>query len=186
MFPTMGRDEVELPDSIEDLRALVLLQQSRLDEQTCVLDENRSALEERNDRIETLEELVRLLRHQRFGRKSEKAPVDQLGLFNEAEAGAHEAEEDEIDVPAHKRRKGGRRPLSDLLPRVEVRHDLSDADKVCPHDPSHRLQEIGEELSEQLDILPAVVQVIRHVRPKYVPGRDIEPVRGHVLLRTSS
>ena len=38
------------------------------------------------DRIETLEELVRLLRHQRFGRKSEKAPVDQLGLFNEAEA----------------------------------------------------------------------------------------------------
>jgi transposase len=175
----MGRVEVELPDSIEDLRALVLLQQSRLDEQTCVLDENRSALEERNDRIETLEELVRLLRHQRFGRKSEKAPVDQLGLFNEAEAGAHEAEaeEDEIDVPAHKRRKGGRRPLSDLLPRVEVRHDLSDADKVCPHDPSHRLQEIGEEVSEQLDILPAVVQVIRHVRPKYACPTCKEGVR---------
>ena len=178
----MGRVEVELPDSIEDLRALVLSQQSLLDEKTSVLDENRSALEERNDRIEVLEELVRLLRHQRFGRKSEKAPVDQLGLFNEAEASAHEAEaeeddEDEIDVPAYKRRKGGRRPLSDLLPRVEVRHDLADAEKVCPHDPSHTLQEIGEEVSEQLDILPAVVQVIRHVRPKYACPTCKEGVR---------
>ena len=178
----MGRVEVELPDSIEDLRALVLSQQSLLDEQTSVLDENRSALEERNDRIEALEELVCLLRHQRFGRKSEKAPVDQLGLFNEAEACAHEAEaeednEDEIDVPAYKRRKGGRRPLSDLLPRVEVRHDLADAEKVCPHDPSHTLQEIGEEVSEQLDILPAVVQVIRHVRPKYACPTCKEGVR---------
>ena len=182
MLLDMGRVEVELPDSIEDLRALVLSQQSLLDEQTSVLDENQSALEERNDRIETLEELVRLLRHQRFGRKSEKAPVDQLGLFNEAEASAQAAEvgeddEDEIDVPAHKRRKGGRRPLSDLLPRVEVRHDLSDAEKVCPHDPSHTLREIGEEVSEQLDILPAVVQVIRHVRPKYACPTCKEGVR---------
>ena len=178
----MGRVEVELPDSIEDLRALVLSQQSLLDEQTSVLDEKQSALEERNDRIETLEELVRLLRHQRYGRKSEKAPVDQLGLFNEAEASAQAAkveedDADEIDVPAYKRRKGGRRPLSDLLPRVEVRHDLSDAEKVCPHDPSHTLQEIGEEVSEQLDILPAVVQVIRHVRPKYACPTCKEGVR---------
>ena len=175
----MGRGEIELPDSIDELRALVLSQQSLLDEQTSVLDERQSALEERNDRIETLEELVRLLRHQRFGRKSEKAPVDQLGLFNEAEASAQavEAEENEIAVPAHKRRKGGRRPLSELLPRVEIRHDLSDEEKVCPHDPSHTLQAIGEEVSEQLDILPAVVQVLRHVRPKYACPTCKEGVR---------
>jgi transposase len=178
----MGREGVELPDSIEDLRSLVLSQQSLLEEQTSALDANRSALEESQERIETLEEFIRLLRHQRFGRKSEKAPVDQLGLFNEAEAStqaaeAEEGEEDEIDVPAHKRRKGGRRPLSDLLPRVEVLHDLSDAEKVCPHDASHTLQEIGEEVSEQLDILPAVVQVIRHVRPKYACPTCKEGVR---------
>jgi transposase len=178
----MGREGVELPDSIEDLRSLVLSQQSLLEEQTSALDANRSALEESQERIETLEEFIRLLRHQRFGRKSEKAPVDQLGLFNEAEAStqaaeAEEGDEDEIDVPAHKRRKGGRRPLSDLLPRVEVLHDLSDAEKVCPHDASHTLQEIGEEVSEQLDILPAVVQVIRHVRPKYACPTCKEGVR---------
>jgi len=178
----MGREGVELPDSIEDLRSLVLSQQSLLEEQTSALDANRSALEESQERIETLEEFIRLLRQQRFGRKSEKAPVDQLGLFNEAEAStqaaeAEEGDEDEIDVPAHKRRKGGRRPLSDLLPRVEVLHDLSDAEKVCPHDASHTLQEIGEEVSEQLDILPAVVQVIRHVRPKYACPTCKEGVR---------
>ena len=58
MFTLMGRGEVELPDSIDELRALVLSQQSLLDEQTSVLDEKQSALEERNDRIETLEEFV--------------------------------------------------------------------------------------------------------------------------------
>ncbi len=56
-------------------------------------------------------------------------------------------------------------------------HDLSEAEKVCPHDASHTLQRIGEEVSEQLDILPAVLQVIRHVRPKYACGTCKEGVR---------
>lgn len=29
------------------------------------------------------------------------------------------------------------------------------------------LKRIGEEISEQLDIVPAKIQVIRHIRPKY-------------------
>jgi transposase len=184
----MGRSEVNLPDSVEDLRALVVSQQTLLADKQALLEENEAlaneraaALEEKSDRIDALEEIIRLLRSQRFAPKSEKTPANQLGLFNEAEAGAHEAAEDEadeeIDVPTHKRRKGGRRPLPDLLPRVEVLHDLSEAEKVCPHDASHTLQRIGEEVSEQLDILPAVLQVIRHVRPKYACGTCKEGVR---------
>ena len=170
----MGRDAVDLPDSVEDLHALVLSQQS-------LLEDKEMRLEEKSDRIDALEEIIRLLRSQRFAPKSEKAPVDQLGLFNEAEAGLYEAEEDEgeeeIDVPAHKRRKGGRRPIPDFLPRVEVLHDLTEAEKICPHDASHTLQRIGEEVSEQVDILPAVLQVLRHVRPKYACGTCKEGVR---------
>jgi transposase len=181
----VGREGIDLPDSVEALRALVLSKQALLDEQAAVIgeqqarvDELTGVVEEHVDRIDALEELVRLLRHQRFGRKSEKASTHQLGLFNEAEASVHEAKEgDEIEVPAHKRRKGGRRPLPDFLPRVEVLHDLTDEEKVCPQDASHTLQRIGEEVSEQVDLIPAVVQVIRHVRPKYACGTCKEGVR---------
>ena len=184
----MGREGVDLPDSVEALRALVLSKQALLDEQAAVIEEKQAladtqaaVIAQSADRIEALEELVRLLRSQRFGRKSEKASKLQLGLFNEAEAGVHEAEADEsgdeIDVPTHKRRKGGRRSLPDFLPRVEVVHDLTDAEKVCPHDASHTLQRIGEEVSEQVELIPAVIQVIRHVRPKYACGTCKEGVR---------
>ena len=35
-----------------------------------------------------------------------------------------------IIVPAHKRKKRGRKPLPDNLPRVEVIHDLAEEEKV--------------------------------------------------------
>jgi transposase len=52
------------------------------------------------------------------------------------------------------------------LPRIEIVHDLSDADKICPHDGSI-LKLIGDKTSEQLDIIPMKIQVIRHVRKQY-------------------
>jgi transposase len=177
----MGRGEVELPDSVEDLRALVLSQQGLIEEAQSRVEEKQSLVDEQHDRIEFLEEAIRLLRSQRFAAKSEKASRSQLGLFNEAEAGVHEDAvgeiEEEIDVPAHKRRKGGRRPIPDVLPRVEVLHDLTEQEKVCPHDASHTLVRIGEEVSEQLDIIPSVLQVIQHIRPKYACSTCKEGVR---------
>ena len=73
---------------------------------------------------------------------------------------------DAIEVPAHQRRRGGRKPLPEELPRVEIIHDLSAAEKVCPHD-GHVLKEIGGKISEQLDIIPMQIQVIRHIRKQY-------------------
>jgi hypothetical protein len=81
---------------------------------------------------------------------------EQGHLFNEAEVEASAAEadasdalEDELDVPAHKRRKAGRRPLPDFLPVEERVHDLSEDEKVCGNDASHALVEIGRETSER-------------------------------------
>jgi transposase len=91
----------------------------------------RSTLDEQADRIAQLEEWVRLLRSQRFGRSSEKSSSDQLGLFNEAEQSVDAAElepaaavQDEIEVPAHRRQRPGRRPLPEWMERVEIVHDL--------------------------------------------------------------
>jgi transposase len=127
----------------------------------------------REERIKLLEEENRWLKAQLFGRSSEKTPPteaspDQRWLFNEAEALAHAAQSapERILIPAHERKKRGRKRLSPELPRVEVLHDLADHEKVCAQDGT-ALERIGEEISEQLDYKPAHVRVIRHIRPKY-------------------
>ena len=47
-----------------------------------------------------------------------------------------------------------------------MRHELPESERVCPHDGAVLL-EIGVEASEQLDIIPQQVRVIRHERVKY-------------------
>ena len=122
-----------------------------------------------------LEERIRQLIQKRFSASSEKYSPDQVNLFDEAEQEQQEQEEDsndqnpkddEIAVPAHTRKKVGRKPLPDHLPRVREEHDIPEEEKICPccQGTLHRM---GEEVSEQLDIIPAKVQVIQHVRPKY-------------------
>ncbi|MCG8046388.1 MAG: IS66 family transposase [Candidatus Thiodiazotropha endolucinida] len=124
-------------------------------------------------RLSTLEEHIRQLVRQRFGASSEKAPANQFGLFNEAEQDQPDnpdavvKAEAEITVPAHQRKKPGRKPLPEALPRVRREHDLPEQEKVCSCCGSHDLHRIGEAVSEQLDIIPAKVQVIQNVRPKY-------------------
>jgi len=122
--------------------------------------------------IKILKEQIRLLQGQLFGRKSEKIKTisdeNQLLLFDEvAEDKFQDIDpEDTIDVPGHKRRKRGRKPLPADLPRIEVVHDLSEEEKICFC--GCRKSCIGEEVSEQLDIIPARMQVIRNIRLKYV------------------
>jgi len=118
--------------------------------------------------IKILTEQVAFFRDKLFGRKSEKLSYDlnppQLLLFDEPEDIEPDTEE-ETDVPAHKRKKRGRRPLPKGLPRVDVIHDLTEEELICGCGCQQSC--IGEETSEQLDIIPAKIQVIRHIRLKY-------------------
>jgi transposase len=168
----MLKTPADLPDSIEELRALVFLQQDQRIEQDEKHEEEKAQIvSEYSQEITQLREYIRLLRSQRFGPRSERTVPDQMGLFNEAETLCDEAsaaEEASIAVPAHARRKrGGRRPLPAFLPREEILHDLAEDQKVCGNDPSHRLVAIGHEKLEQLVFLPATAKVLVHVRPKY-------------------
>jgi transposase len=112
-----------------------------------------------------------------FAAKSEVSSQSQKDMFfNEAEVlGAHAqaAVQEELDTDGdgkegttHKRAKRGRKPLDPALPRHVVRHELPESERVCPHDGA-LLKEIGVEASEQLDIIPQQVRVIRHERVKY-------------------
>lgn len=118
-----------------------------------------------------LKERVDALMRRFYGAQSEaRTKIDQKDLFfNEAEAlasAAAVAVEKKVAVPAHERAKRGRKPLDPALPREVIRHELPQADRICPHDGS-ALQEISVESSEQLDIVPAKIRVIRHERVKY-------------------
>jgi transposase len=133
-------------------------------------------------RINLLEQENRWLKQQLFGRSSEKrespAPANQAWLFNEAEA-VSQADEPvkAIKIPAHDRKTRGRKPIADDLPRVDVIHDLTEAEKICPQDGTV-LECIGDERSEQIDIIPAKVQVLRHIRLKYA----CPCCKGHIVL----
>lgn len=127
----------------------------------------------RSERDLLLEQLNKFKR-QLFAAKSEIGATQQKDMFfNEAEElgavakpAAEEGEDETLDVPGHTRVKRGRKPLDPALPREVVRYELPESERVCPHDGA-ALQEIGVEASEQLDIIPQQVRVIRHERVKY-------------------
>jgi len=115
---------------------------------------------------EGLREELRLALHRQFGKSSEKT-LDQGELpFEDLEAGETPESIEVTVVAQHERRtKGGRKRLSDSLPRTDIYHDLTDAEKVCAC--GHTLTKIGEDLSERLEMIPAQVWVARHHKAKY-------------------
>ena len=127
-------------------------------------------------RIEQLQEQVALLRHKLFSPKSERSSEDadspQLAMFNEVEelieapaAEPAEAEAEAEEVVAPVKRRGKRKPLPANLPRVEVIHELPEHERACACGACKQV--IGEETSEQLEIIPMQVRVIRHIRKTY-------------------
>jgi len=153
------------------------------------LSDARNNLREEQKEGDRLREMLRLYLQKRFGPSSEKWSEDQLQIFNEAEAdldpedAGEEVEEvgsasEDSSVPTKPKtpRKKGRRPLPDWLERRDVIHDLSADEKICPND-GQELTRIGEETSEQLEYVPATLQVIRNVRPKYACSKCEDGVR---------
>lgn len=149
-----------LPEDMNALKKLVL--------------EQSEALKQKDDRIvhceqeiSYLETLLKIKQHKLFGPSSEKY-VDPTPLFNETEETAEKEEKESAEsfVKGHTRKRGKRRPLPECLEREDVIVDLPEDERVCPHDGS-LLEKIGEEVSEQLDIVPAKMKVIRTIRYKY-------------------
>jgi transposase len=158
----MIKDKEILPDDPQLLKNIIFKMQKKHDEQKL--------------KYQFLEEKYLLLRDKFFKRSSEKTSKyeqNQMLLFNEAETEFKEPEpEDEIKtettVKTYTRKKRGRKKLPEDLPREEIIYDLSDEEKVCPCCGKERPQ-IGKEDTEELDIIPAKVKVLKHVRIKYGP-----------------
>ena len=168
---------VQPPSLTEFIALQQALEQARLDQKQAeqAVQALRGELRMAQAERDLLQERLNQFKRQLFAAKSEASSQHQRDMFfNEAESlGAHaepareEAEDDGIEVAAHQRKKKpGRRPLDPALPREVIRHELPEDQRVCPHDGT-ALREIGVEASEQLDIVPQQVRVIRHERVKY-------------------
>jgi transposase len=157
-----------LPDldalDIEALKALVIAKHDEL------LEQQRSNSQE----IEHLKLVIEKYRRMIFGRKSEKltGQLEQLELRLEEletaqaaeEAASEAAQPGSTSTVAKRRSRPARKPLPENLPREVVTH-LPPHD-CCP-DCGGVLRQFGEDVSEQLERIPATFKVIRHVRPKF-------------------
>jgi transposase len=160
-----------LPDDIAALRALVLTAWAERDAERAEkarLIEERDQFAGQNDR---LRHLILQLQRMQFGRRSEKLDPDQLNLALEdleQAVAESEAEQEKAD-PALRRarsekRRAGRGPLPEHLPRVEIIVEPEDTACPCCGGAMHV---IGEDRSQRLDVIPAQYQVIVTRRPKY-------------------
>lgn len=155
----MHTPPTELPNDIAACHALI----AERDEQ----------LSEREALIAGLQHQLQQLLRARYGRRSEKIDdPNQLKLFEQIMAAVWqeppveaEAEEGEEDAPRKPRRRG-RKAFPAELPRVRVEHDIPEAEKTCAECGAQK-KRIGEEVSEQLEYVPARFEVNQHVRFKY-------------------
>ena len=67
-------------------------------------------------------------------------------------------------VPAHQRRRSGRRPFPDHLPRERI---IIPGPSACLCCGSSRLAKLGEDITETLEVVPRQWKVIQHVREKF-------------------
>ena len=132
------------------------------------------------DRLRAI--ILKLERHQ-FGRRSERLSPDQLQLALEdldqalaainAKAGANEGAETKEESQARKKskssapRNNNRGALPEHLPHEH--RFIEPEEKVCPCC-NGALHVIGEEVSEQLDRVPATLKVLVTHRPIRLPG----------------
>lgn len=150
---------------IEQLRTLALAMVQK------VVSENAER-EKLQQRIRLLEEMLKLARQQRFGKKCETLAVMQRSLFEEdmdADIAAVKAQLDALRLPEEKDapERPVRKPLPAHLPRVTKIIEPASTERCPDPECAGKLRHIRDEVSEKLEYIPASVVVNRYVRPQY-------------------
>ena len=162
-----------LPHDVDALKTLLQAQQNA---HTALIEAIR---QEANDYVIRVLEQAILARQRMFGASSEQLTA-QSRLFDEAEVLAQTSTEAQDTAPQApeqpltdvqsakpdvKPARGKRVALATGLPRVDVVHDVPEALRTCACGTA--MVEIGQDISEQLDIVPMQVRVLRHIRKRY-------------------
>lgn len=171
---------------LQSLQASITALEKRVNEQQQVISDQSQTIIEHQNKLKDRESLIfnkevqiqklisqlSQLQTMHFGASSERhvPAIDpqqmKLDFFNEAEllAALNEAlKRKETTVKSHKRKGRKSKPLPDHLPVVEVEHK---PDHTQCQDCGTPMKRIGQEISDQLGIVPQVYYIIRHIRPK--------------------
>jgi transposase len=154
----------------EALKALVIAKHNESMEQ-------HKELTSSTNQIEHLKLIIEKYRRMIFGSKSEKLTgqleqlqfrLEELETAQAAEQAAQAASEPEQTDPpstdSQRKTRPSRKPLPEDLPREVITHLPPHTN--CP-DCGGAMRQFGEDVSEQLERIPATYKVIRHVRPKF-------------------
>jgi len=157
-----------LPDDIEALKAMLRQRDAQIGHLQDVVDSQKAAIASGKAEIEHLKLLIAKLRRMQFGRKSEKLDrqIEQLELrLEDLEADEGAAPVEILKTPRTAPEQVQRRPLAEHLPR-EVQTHMPASGETCT-ECGAPMKPLGEDVSEQLEYVPASFRVIRHVRPKF-------------------
>jgi len=168
-----NKNEASLPvDVMSQMQAL-------LSEKDDIIDKKSDVIASQKHRIELLEEYLRLAKSNRFGASSEQTPPEQGHLFNEAEVIA-EPEQNELELDETNgnnklddKKKTGRKPFAKNIPRHQVFAYLSDEDKIGA------INTFFVKVREELDIIPAKVQILEYMQEKAV----FKDVQGNTTVK---
>lgn len=166
-----------LPDDVDALRELIVANQLKHTEainqerisHSAKLKEAAAKNQTLQQHIVVLEQQLAALRRARFGKQSEKLDehIHQLELMIEdLETTLALPPEAEPEALPQKRKRRARKPLPKNLPRETIEYGKLDRCEQC----GNTLSLIGEDISEQLEYVPASFRIIQHVRPKYSCG----------------
>jgi transposase len=172
-------DDTLLPSDVLTLQAMIR--------------ELLDALKKANRDRDGLQQRLDLLLRKLYGQKAERFDANQPWLLPEMAPDAVNAETatdapadsaaDEQAAPNPTKRKGhGRQALPKDLPRQRTEHTLPEAERICPCCGAV-CPKFGEDVSEQLDYIPASLFVRQHVRFKYACSKCHDHVTvGHVPI----
>ncbi len=149
-----------------------------------VIEEKEHRIAELEQQIQWLMSQLRLSKNRQFGVSREQADIEQLSIFNEAEANSDiNAPEPELtEVKAHYRKRT--RLVTDKLPEdlpIEIiEHELPLENRSCSAC-GCELHTMGREIREELKIIPAKAVIVLHVQHIY-SCRNCENKAEHVSI----
>ena len=177
-----------LPENRDELVGIIGSLSAQNEELRAIIHRLETQNEQLSSRLHLFEEQLNLLRHKRFGKSSERTVPEQGRLFNEAEMIAdqspvEEAAEAEIQTITYERKKPGRKPLPADLPIERIEYELPEQEQYCSECGEH-MHKMGEDVRSELNIIPAQVKVVEHVRFKYA-CRNCEKNNETVPIKTA-
>lgn len=170
----MISDLPPLPDDLEACHALIGVLLEQLAQLKSLSSEQSETIDSQHEMIQKLEHRIALFQRHVYGQRRERFEdprqqklfeVDRQ-LLEDAAKPEEESGDDSSSSAKRPRRGHGRRRLPEHLVRREETYELSEEELQCPCCGKPRCK-VSQVVSEQLELQPAMLFAIRHVRYTY-------------------